>query len=241
VCSFVHFACQVIYFPYLHISCIAYHFLQWHRCLGHLSSSRLSIPLYIVQAARLANNYNFLILPMILCPKVLLILSILMYEVMLRSLPKGDNQIMLYLLVIIRDSLGIYHMSSCVSFFRLNDSLPIWCTLSLILPFVTFLLTLLMNTFQMCICVISLTRVLFLSSPTLVLMLRMVSLSVSIVTLWRQLVPFPFLLVSFLTSRSRLSLWLFSSLIDNHPLLLKALLPTNIFLILPFLVSTSVL
>ena len=55
----------------------------------------------------------------------------------------------------------------------------------------------------------SLTTVLFLSRPILVLMLQMVSLSVSIMTLWRQLVPFPFLLVSLLNSGSRMSLWLF--------------------------------
>jgi hypothetical protein len=63
-------------------------------------------------------------------------------------------------------------------------------------------------------------------------MLRMVLLSVSIAIFLRQLVLFSFSLIWLPTFRLRLFPWLFFSLIDNPPLLLRDQLPTKVFLVL---------
>jgi hypothetical protein len=109
------------------------------------------------------------------------------------------------------------------------------------LPFVLFVLTLLASIFLMRIGVTLLTRVLFHSSHALVLMLRMVLLSVSTVIFLKQLVLFSFPLILLLTFGLRLFPRLFFSLIDNPLLLLRALLPTNVFsaLLLPMTIFVA--
>jgi hypothetical protein len=108
------------------------------------------------------------------------------------------------------------------------------------LPFVLFALTLLVSTFLMHIGVILLTRVLFHNSHVPVLMLRMVLLSVSIAIFLRQLVLFSFLLIWLPTFGLRLFPQLFFLLIDSPPLLLRDLLPTNVFSVLHLPMTISV-
>jgi hypothetical protein len=110
----------------------------------------------------------------------------------------------------------------------------------MVLPFVLFVLTLLVSTFLMRIGVTLLTRVLFHNSPALVLMPRMVLLSVSIAIFLRQLVPFSFLLILLHIFGLRLFPQLFFLLIDNPPLLLRALLPTSVFSVLHLPMTISV-
>jgi len=119
-----------------------------------------------------------------------------------------------------------------VSFFPFTSSLRLCFALSMVLPFELFVLTLLPSTFLMRIGVILMTRVLFHNSYAMVLMLRMVLLSVSIIILLRQLMLFSFLLILLHTFGLRLFPQLFFSLTDIPPLLLRVLLPTNVFSVL---------
>lgn len=87
----------------------------------------------------------------------------------------------------IRDSFGFIWCLLMVKFFPNNKSLLLWSTLSSIFP---FMLTLLVSMFPMHTNVTLQTRVLFHSSPVSMLKLRMVSISISIITFLRQLVLF---------------------------------------------------
>jgi hypothetical protein len=107
------------------------------------------------------------------------------------------------------------------------------------LSFMFFMLTLLVSIFLMRIGVILLTRVFYHNSHALVLMLRMVLLTISIAIFLRQHMLFSFPLTLLPTFGLRLFPRLFFSLIDNPPLLLRALLPTSVFsvLLLPMTIS----
>ena len=112
-------------------------------------------------------------------------------------------------------------------------------TLSLIRPFVLSVLILLASTSLMHIVVFLLHRALFLSSPALALMLRMVLPSVSIVIFLRPLMLSWFPLSFHHTSGLRLSLRLSFSLTDSPPLFDRVALPTSVSLVTLLATVTS--
>ena len=108
--------------------------------------------------------------------------------------------------MIIRDTLGSILCLLAVSFFPFTSNLPPWFALSLSRPFVFSVQILLVNISPLHIVVFLLSRALSLSILVQVLMLRMVSLSASIVISLRQLVLSCLLLMSHLIFGLKLSL-----------------------------------
>src|SRR6266540_1953607 len=89
--------------------------------------------------------------------------------------------------------------------------LPLWFAPSLILPFVFFVLTLLLSICLPLFVNLFFSRLLFLSTPSPVLTLRMVLLSVSTVTCLRLLGPYYWPPLLLLSSGLKLSLQLSTS------------------------------
>jgi hypothetical protein len=188
-------------------------FAQWHRRLGHMCGSRLSS---LVTSGVLGKVTGDTPLPCMGCRLgkqielpylVSQIVSTRPFELIHSDVwgpspfvSKGAIDIMSYLLMIYHASHGSISWT-----LELNCLLPIkpllrWFALSLTLPFVSFVLTLSVSIYLVFFTSFFLSRVLFLSSCAPVLMLRMVLLSVSIVTFLRLLghcyLPHLFLLSS---------------------------------------------
>lgn len=153
-----------------------------------------------------------------------------MFGVRFPSFRKGVIDNMPSLLIII---LVIFGYTSCpltVMFSLFTRCLPPWFALSLIRPFMFFALILLVNTYLLFCIAFSLNRVLFPYTLVLVFTLRTVSLSVNIVTCFRQLAFSCLPLLSHLTSGLMLSPLLLSSstcsLIQLFRVLLLSSVPT---------------
>ena len=130
--------------------------------------------------------------------------------------------------------LVILGSTSCPSaarfFLFIRCSLP-WFALSLIRPFVFFVLTLLVSISLLLCVAFSLSRALFLSTLVLVLTLRMVSLSVNIVTCLRPLALSCLPPLFPLTSGLRLFLLLLFSSTYSLLLLFRVLLLLSVSLV----------